>query len=401
MEGETMINKIGMRPLSQLYLSHYTAIIAVLELSLFGMIILISNNRHYSHQKKILCNFNLILLLIYNVADWASVILTFVDNSDLLHLSAKAISYILPPVFCCFVIRMLRQFKCPKILLSVVVANTIFETASIFNGWCFRLGPYNLLHQGPYHFFYTFCWVVCLIYVAKALTLYSKSISLGSKFFIAYMFVFVAAGVLTQDLSDGYIRTAGLTINIAFTILILDYQIIDLETSDQTIDQKERIILTDPLTGLKSRYAYEALLKDDASPLRERQLTAFSIDINGLKHVNDTYGHAAGDILIKSAAQIIQKTFVGNPCYRTGGDEFAVVVYGSEDRGQELLEKLSKEEQRANQNLQLKVSLAAGMAFSQENPNGNMKELMIIADQRMYNDKRKYYMDPKHDRRRR
>lgn len=155
------------------------------------------------------------------------------------------------------------------------------------------------------------------------------------------------------------------------------------------------------MTGLKSRYAYEALLKNDASPLRERQLTAFSIDINGLKHVNDTYGHAAGDILIKSAAQIIQKTFVGNPCYRTGGDEFAVVVYGSEDRGQKLLEKLSKEEQRANQNLQLKVSLAAGMAFSQENPNGNLKELMIIADQRMYNDKRKYYMDPKHDRRRR
>ena len=270
MEGETMTNKIGMRSLSQLYLSHYTAIIAVLELSLFGMIILISNNRHYSHQKKILCNFNLILLLIYNVADWASVILTFVDNSDLLHLTAKAISYILPPVFCCFVIRMLRQFKCPKILLSVVVANTIFETASIFTGWCFRLGPYNLLHHGPYHSFYTFCWVVCLIYVVKALTLYSQSISLASKFFIAYMFVFVAAGVLTQDLSDGYIRTAGLTINIAFTILILDYQIIDLETSDQTIDQKERIILTDPLTGLKSRYAYEALLKNDASPLRER-----------------------------------------------------------------------------------------------------------------------------------
>lgn len=100
MEGETMFNKIGMRPLSQLYLSHYTAIIAVLELSLFGMIILISNNRHYSHKKKILCNFNLVLLLIYNVADWASVILTFVDNSDLLHLTAKAISCILPTVFC-------------------------------------------------------------------------------------------------------------------------------------------------------------------------------------------------------------------------------------------------------------------------------------------------------------
>jgi hypothetical protein len=126
-----------------LYLSHYTAIIAVLELSLFGMIILISNNRHYSHQKKILCNFSLILLLIYNVADWASVILTFVDNSDLLHLTAKAISYILPPVFCCFVIRMLRQF-------NDFVNGRQAWNSTYFNGWM-DMACRPFLHYRPDH----------------------------------------------------------------------------------------------------------------------------------------------------------------------------------------------------------------------------------------------------------
>lgn len=396
-----MINKIGMRPLSQLYLTHYSAIVAVLILCLFGMIILIANNHHYSRKRKVYGEVNIALLIMYNIADWLSVVLSFVDDSDYLHLTAKAVAYILPPIFCCFVIQLLEQYQCPKGLIAVVFANTVFQIASIFTGWCFRLDSHNILKHGPYHYFYTLFWIVSLIYVAKALTLYGKKASLSNQLFIGYFFFFVAAGVLVQDLTGGYIRTASLTVTIAFIIMIQRCQIIDLEASDQTINKKEKIILTDPLTGLKSRYAYEALLKNDASPLRDSQLIAFSIDINGLKHVNDTYGHAAGDILIKSAAQIIQKTFVGNPCYRTGGDEFAVVVYGSEDRGQELLDKLSKEEQRANQSLQLKVSLAAGMAFSQENPNGNMKELMIIADQRMYDDKRKYYMDPKHDRRRR
>jgi diguanylate cyclase (GGDEF)-like protein len=87
--------------------------------------------------------------------------------------------------------------------------------------------------------------------------------------------------------------------------------------------------LTDPLTGLGNRRAFDrALARETARTVRhDRPLAVAVIDVDGLKRVNDTLGHAAGDsMLVDLAAALRQAIRVEDAAYRLGGDEFALIL---------------------------------------------------------------------------
>lgn len=79
----------------------------------------------------------------------------------------------------------------------------------------------------------------------------------------------------------------------------------------------------DALTGLLNRMALET----DAHRMDGRPMTAYMIDINYFKEINDRYGHAAGDALLREASHALQHLFPGAHYYRYGGDEFLVLTY--------------------------------------------------------------------------
>ena len=86
---------------------------------------------------------------------------------------------------------------------------------------------------------------------------------------------------------------------------------------------------TDSLTGVRNKHAYmetEARLNDMIGEGTLDKLAIVACDINGLKYVNDTQGHAAGDQLIKDASALICDIFSHGSVYRTGGDEFVVLL---------------------------------------------------------------------------
>jgi diguanylate cyclase (GGDEF)-like protein len=97
------------------------------------------------------------------------------------------------------------------------------------------------------------------------------------------------------------------------------------------IERLAKAALTDSLTGLRNHRAFQ---EDLASTLRrrarERGPTALiMLDLNGLKAVNDTQGHQAGDDRLRVLARALSETFRGSDCpYRVGGDEFAVILPG-------------------------------------------------------------------------
>ena len=88
---------------------------------------------------------------------------------------------------------------------------------------------------------------------------------------------------------------------------------------------------TDSLTGVRNKHAYIETEAQLNSWIREGavdKLVLVACDINGLKYVNDTQGHAAGDKLIKDACSLICNVFNHGSVYRTGGDEFVVLLTG-------------------------------------------------------------------------
>ena len=98
-------------------------------------------------------------------------------------------------------------------------------------------------------------------------------------------------------------------------------------------DDAKTIALTDPLTGVKSRHAFLLKQKEMDTSIEEGSADAFAIvvcDVNGLKVINDTLGHKAGDEYIFSASRMICDIFQHSPVFRTGGDEFVVILYGSD-----------------------------------------------------------------------
>ena len=91
------------------------------------------------------------------------------------------------------------------------------------------------------------------------------------------------------------------------------------------------ISLTDELTDLRNRRCYDEDIAAYGTREMEDDLVVFSLDVNGLKEMNDTKGHAAGDKLLVDAAKCLASVFepIGK-VYRTGGDEFMAIAFFEE-----------------------------------------------------------------------
>ncbi len=89
----------------------------------------------------------------------------------------------------------------------------------------------------------------------------------------------------------------------------------------------------DALTGVKNRHAYLRVEEQLDRQIARRTVHGFAIailDVNDLKKVNDNSGHQAGDQYLRDACRVICEVFKRSPVFRVGGDEFAVVIKGSD-----------------------------------------------------------------------
>ena len=96
-------------------------------------------------------------------------------------------------------------------------------------------------------------------------------------------------------------------------------------------DEARAVALTDPLTGVKSKHAFILSQKEIDASIEDGSADEFAVvvcDVNGLKVINDTLGHKAGDEYILKASRMICDIFQHSPVYRTGGDEFVVILRG-------------------------------------------------------------------------
>ena len=174
-------------------------------------------------------------------------------------------------------------------------------------------------------------------------------------------------------------------------------QIIDKEKR-----REENMILmtkTDELTKILNRRCYDEELKKLETELPEN-LVVISADVNNLKHVNDTKGHAAGDELICAAATVLTETFkeYGN-VFRTGGDEFIAFIKTDDINGLE--QQASKRMKEWKGEAIDSIQISMGYATKKENPSMNIQQLCKLADSQMYKAKAEFYKNSGIERRRR
>lgn len=205
--------------------------------------------------------------------------------------------------------------------------------------------------------------------------------------------IMVIAGYSLCKISTSYYRD-----------LIEKYQILK-ENREQINEQKAkekqlvRISMTDELTNLFNRRCFYEDIKIFKEEGLEDGLVIFSVDLNGLKEVNDTRGHAAGDEFLTAVAECLAGAVspIGK-VYRIGGDEFLAIA--KTDDPVSVVEEIKKRAAAWHGELVDSLSLSVGYAAHADHPDADIDELLVLADQMMYREKDHYYRIPGNDRRR-
>lgn len=121
--------------------------------------------------------------------------------------------------------------------------------------------------------------------------------------------------------------------------------------NDEALEKAELKAYKDELTGVKSKHAYSEMEESVNRRIMDGLIRDFSVvvcDVNGLKYINDTQGHHAGDEYIKKACTMICKRFKQSPVFRTGGDEFVVVLEDDDFNSRSALVKEFNEQAEQN-----------------------------------------------------
>ena len=155
--------------------------------------------------------------------------------------------------------------------------------------------------------------------------------------------------------------------------------------------------LRDSVTGIYNRTGFTKYATEAFDKARELQLPllAVSADLDKLKYINDTFGHAEGDNAIKIASQALNAACLENEiCARTGGDEFAVIgtgIYDAESIAEEFknrvysyLERINKQPDK-KYNVELSIGIYCGIPLK----TSQLKEITDYTDKIMYADKKK------------
>jgi len=190
-----------------------------------------------------------------------------------------------------------------------------------------------------------------------------------------------------SDLPVGFTDEAGrLMADVHYTV----------ESLDATIRSLQGLSGTDHLTGLLNRRQGEKRLAEEAARVRRsaEMLTVGVVDVNKFKHINDTYGHQAGDACIRHVADIIRRNIrQGDWLARWGGDEFVLLLRDAtpfaqtEALLQRIVGDLKSSPVRLLEGEEL-VVLTVTVGASRYTGEEDLRELLAKADEAMYEAKR-------------
>lgn len=181
----------------------------------------------------------------------------------------------------------------------------------------------------------------------------------------------------------------GIILSIVIIYLVfLIRQLIEHKTQLKISEEREKLIYLDGLTGFKNRLYFNSM--ERAFYESKQSQIYLMADLNGLKLVNDTYGHMYGDHFLTAFSEALRSTFEGEIIIRMGGDEFLVVLMNWDEERLEI--QLKELELACKKNSILLPTQeyfvpAAAVGWSIRTDLSDVNEAIIAADQMMYQHK--------------
>ena len=309
-------------------------------------------------------------LFIFSLIVYLEFSLQEIGGYNNIRMAIMAIRYSATPLVIALIIYTLAKDVHWAVFIPAVIL-TVLDIISIFTGIIFSLEADGTLKRGllgylPYIMVggYSFLLVYLMI---------KRSNKRPTEIFpvIFLCFAFASGLILPFILGKDYSKIFCVTITIA---LFVYYVFLILQLTEK-----------DALTGLLNRQSFYAAVSNDAKDLN----AVVTIDMNGLKAINDLEGHAAGDIALKTLADCFMKVSTSkDSVYRLGGDEFVIVCRKvTEEDVQKLVKRIKDTVSET------KYHCAIGYSFC-ESGSRDVDEMLKESDEMMYKDKMDYYSQP-------
>ncbi len=378
-------------------IKYYTAVVVLSCLALCVLGIQVFQNARFSKSTKRRFYLTYAVVILATFAEWAGVTLNGAPSWTVeIHAVVKCIDYIFTPVAgVCVALQIseLKEWKKHRPVFVILLANALFEIVSLFTGWTFYVDAENYYHHGSLYFIYAVVYCIAIADVLFSFRAYSKHFKRNNRISL-YAIVFLACfGIAMQEFDGDTIRTSCLSLAFGSILLFIHYNEFLQLQSDDSLSVQRTMIETDALTGLFSRYSYiQALNEYNQADTLPRTLTVFSFDINGLKIVNDTKGHKAGDELICGAAACISSAVGTNgKCFRIGGDEFVAILDINRDQVPVILQSLTAAQNAWHGKTVNSLSISSGYVIAEDHPELSVEKMVNLADQMMYTNKELHY----------
>ena len=341
----------------------------ILILLVVGIILLLNNHSKIGNKNLSYFKYVVILIIIQIIADTLEGYYATFNHVTTYRYITAVIGYIVRP----FIIYALiwgvnSNKKSRKLLLIPGIINALLYTSSIFTGLVFSYSSNNIFIRGPLGYTVHTISLLYFIIFIYYLSLSYNRVRKEEKIFLLTTISFPFAAVLVETLDLSSVNNV---LNYAILISVLFFYIFVY------IYYSRR----DTLTGLFNRQAFYEDLKSFDNDIT----SVFSIDMNGLKVINDTYGHNAGDIALVSISNafsnvISEKVYV----YRLGGDEFSILCRNMN----------KKEVERFNNSLIEEIATTdytCSIGYTYRKKNEPIDTLYKTADNKMYRSKSHYY----------
>lgn len=269
--------------------------------------------------------------------------------------------------------------------------SAILFIISIWTGTAFYIDEAGYYQNGPFFFgdlIASYAYIVCGVIFALVKARKAELLSDKHKFYTiaAAAIPTVALGIL--DMVLPYQNVLPTTYFGAVISLLLLF-------TRSTAGRMTR----DSLTGLQNRFAFDAALNRASKRKGSGSLWLFVVDINRFKHINDTFGHSVGDVVLIKLASTLEnvceqyKATVG----RWGGDEFVIFGEFNDDNTPQVLvnELKSKVLTECNNDERFFVSVSVGASKLREFE--SLKHLFDESDHMLYEDKAKFHKTQTND----